>query len=1134
MRKTPAWTITAAILIAFSAVHALSQTNSIIGQIDVVGRSDPGGVTVWVDSVRVTETYPTGYYRIDVPAGTYTVHAWDDYCLARIIGTVTVIDRNVTGVDGELFAGDLLPDGRIDLHDVRVLLNHYMETPDSSGWDERCDIHTDQVIDSLDIELMASRWRESADSRLPDWPDEPLEVVEPDGSTIWNIVGQENLPIRWISAYLGGEVSIDLYRWGEKVATIAESTENDGEFILSELPAGLQAGDSYQVHVFKSEESQDFSESFSLEDPMLIYLPDSETTWFLGEQDVSIEWHPGYETGNVSIFLMTWDTIVDTIAASTANDGLFEDYDVPLSLTANGGYRVEIVTGTGTVAKSDNFGIRQMITVYYPDSTSVWRPGTTYGVQCWNRAGLTSTISLYLYKGEELRYTIVEGMPYNQYTFIWVVPGDIESGGDYRVMARYDDLPEIFDLSDYFDIRPGFRVLKPNRYSYWFMGEKGIAVEWEDAGLDGNVSITLYKGSSAIDVITGATENDGVYVDYNYAVTAAYGPDDDFSVRVFYSADINGFSKDFKIVRPPAEANLGWNSISHTATLRDVYIGGPAVAAAVGELGEIIWTSDGGNTWAGQESGTYYTLYGVSLNGDLTGTAVGTDGLILQTVDGGQNWERRRFQFAKTLRDVSQIDAGTAIAVGENGTIIRIIEGGADWEILPSGVSGRLHAVHFIDENSGWAGGGSGTMIRTSDGGDTWTTVDIGSTGHIQDISFHDGNIGAVTQYNIIEYWYIHSIMMTDDGGSTWQSSTFGSGFENSSAIAFANSSTLTATSLWMVHSTDGGDTWIDQPDELFDVLYGIDYIPGGKGFTVGSSGVVLRTDNSGDTWLPARAGITHLVDVDHVDSDTAAAVGHHGLIMRTTDGGINWTGIDSGTGSDLLSVSFDQEGRGIATGTDRSILWTFDGGLSWMPTWPALAPSSIYGTAIVDYPAVVAVGETGRIIRTGDGGVSWAVVSSGTSVTLRAASFIDAYQGIVVGYTGTVLRTSDGGVTWNSQSSGTTEDLYDVEFIDASNGMAVGSSGTILRTSDGGGTWTALSSGTSVTLVSVEYSYPYGVTVVGEDGTILRTTDSGDSWYIQQGGTTRDLMGVSFSGVMDGIIVGLDGTILQTTTAGQ
>ncbi len=91
-----------------------------------------------------------------------------------------------------------------------------------------------------------------------------------------------------------------------------------------------------------------------------------------------------------------------------------------------------------------------------------------------------------------------------------------------------------------------------------------------------------------------------------------------------------------------------------------------------------------------------------------------------------------------------------------------------------------------------------------------------------------------------------------------------------------------------------------------------------------------------------------------------------------------------------------------------------------------------------------------------------WYAQSSGTTNHLRGVSFMDVNTGIAVGDSGTILRTTDGGTTWTPQSSGTMSALWEVTFADANAGTAVGGSGTILRTIDGGTTWTPQSSGTT------------------------------------------------------------------------
>ena len=61
--------------------------------------------------------------------------------------------------------------------------------------------------------------------------------------------------------------------------------------------------------------------------------------------------------------------------------------------------------------------------------------------------------------------------------------------------------------------------------------------------------------------------------------------------------------------------------------------------AAVSErTGIILRTTDGGNNWLSQDSGTTSQLTEVVFTDANTGTAVGESGTILRTTDGGNQW----------------------------------------------------------------------------------------------------------------------------------------------------------------------------------------------------------------------------------------------------------------------------------------------------------------------------------------------------------------------------------------------------------------------------------------------------------------------------------------------------------------
>ena len=115
----------------------------------------------------------------------------------------------------------------------------------------------------------------------------------------------------------------------------------------------------------------------------------------------------------------------------------------------------------------------------------------------------------------------------------------------------------------------------------------------------------------------------------------------------------------------------------------------------------------------------------------------------------------------------------------------------------------------------------------------------------------------------------------------------------------------------------------------------------------------------------------------------------------------------------------------------------------------------------------------------------------------LTAVCFTDANTGTAVGVSGTVLRTTNGGTNWTSQSSGITADLCGVALIGTNAGTAVGKGwGVVLRTTNGGGMWTLQWS--AVQLLGVSFADSSTGTAVGSEGGILRTTEGGAQWTSQ------------------------------------
>jgi photosystem II stability/assembly factor-like uncharacterized protein len=192
-----------------------------------------------------------------------------------------------------------------------------------------------------------------------------------------------------------------------------------------------------------------------------------------------------------------------------------------------------------------------------------------------------------------------------------------------------------------------------------------------------------------------------------------------------------------------------------------------------------------------------------------------------------------------------------------------------------------------------------------------------------------------------------------------------------------------------------------------------------------------------------------------------------------------------------------------------------------------------LLGVAFTNANTGYAVGTSGVIRVTTNGGATWSAQASGTSRFLRDVYFSDATHGTIVGELGLILRTTDG-TTWNPQTSGTTQHLVHVNFLNNNVGMASGQGGVILKTVDGGLNWTPQNSGTGVELPGIYMLDANTAVAVGFSGTIRRTINGGATWEtISVPGFFADLRSVHFSG-STGVAVSIGGGILRSTNAGQ
>ena len=179
-------------------------------------------------------------------------------------------------------------------------------------------------------------------------------------------------------------------------------------------------------------------------------------------------------------------------------------------------------------------------------------------------------------------------------------------------------------------------------------------------------------------------------------------------------------------------------------------------------------------------------------------------------------------------------------------------------------------------------------------------------------------------------------------------------------------------------------------------------------------------------------------------------------------------------------------------------------------------------------------VGNSGRILHSGDEGKSWTIQVSGVKEDLYSVSFVDARRGWCAGSNGLILHTEDGGATWARQTTGTTHPIFRIQFLSEKVGFACGYFGIILRTTDGGRTWENKSLGEDVTLRGISFLNEKTGFIVGEFGTMLKTVDGGSSFSRLTSPATNTLFAVCFFDANSGYASGIDGFLLATRDGGR
>jgi photosystem II stability/assembly factor-like uncharacterized protein len=484
------------------------------------------------------------------------------------------------------------------------------------------------------------------------------------------------------------------------------------------------------------------------------------------------------------------------------------------------------------------------------------------------------------------------------------------------------------------------------------------------------------------------------------------------------------------------------------------------------------------------------------------------------------------------VHDVELISPTEAWILGEADALHHTVDSGLTWSKVPLDTA-SLWDLFFLDAQHGWAVGND--VFRTTDGGKTWEKSPT-VLGSVDAAHFVDPLHGWVTAAN--------AVYRTSDGGTTWETGLVPA-LAACHGIFFVDAQTgFIANIAGEVFKTvDGGKSWSPVLTGGGANLNTVWFADASTGYVCASDRVHKTTDGGGSwqtTPLPAGAW---MYGGDFLDAQTAWLVGAGASVVTTTDGWASATMQATPGGHSLLwGVAFADEAFGLAVGEEGRILASGDGGVTCVQR--DSGGMNAYGLDVNDVAHAWIGLDRGDVARTANGGAQWltvAVDGFGVFGSVRGVDFhTDDLTGWATGWDeqfsgtfGRISRSLDGGRTWEPQYSQIDAFFEDVAAIDASTAVAVGSvfgpGDLLMRTQDGGSSWTNVAPGLG-SYDAVDFADAQHGWVVG--GKISATTDGGLTWH-EQANPQYFVHDVSFSDPLHGWAVGEFGTALRTTDGG-
>ncbi|TAL66893.1 MAG: T9SS type A sorting domain-containing protein [Bacteroidetes bacterium] len=547
------------------------------------------------------------------------------------------------------------------------------------------------------------------------------------------------------------------------------------------------------------------------------------------------------------------------------------------------------------------------------------------------------------------------------------------------------------------------------------------------------------------------------------------------------------------VIMKSTDEGLTWQMmyIPINRRFNSIDISGQGDIVAVGDSGYVAYSSDGGKNWKFEKLSSGKKFNSVRFLNDDICYAVGDYGMVAYTDDRGNSWNQKQIWLLQGIPNMYSL-CFTENKKGYISSFYGVIlefKGSNNASIIFEDESmGKLNSIFFLNDSVGFAVGDDAIVLKTTNGGSNWLKLYTRFYEKINSIAFSDENNGVMVSDS-------GKIINTTDGGVTW---TFVLRNANESVEFGRNGYGIAVGQYGFINkTTDSGKTWEKLKKWYNPSFYSVSTIDINTCY-LPTNNYILKTTDGGFTWIDQtpKSTVNHFSSIYCINSLTCFLGGRFGLNYKTTNGGVSWE-VQHNECYTLKLIKFLNDNFGYALCSSTTLFKTTDGGNTWIDISDKKAWQELYSIFFINPSIGFAVGDDGTVCKTTDGGESWKYLNIGDDIKywMNSVYFLNINEGFVVcdnGVDGFLLSTTDGGDNWLLIKKFNYR-LSEITFVNDSVGFIIGGRGAIFKSTNRGKDWNQQFFQSELGLYSMSFSSQDVGYIVGDDGLIIKTTNGGE-----------------------------------------